>query len=106
MAIVFLEEKNRKKYLYLGGGLVIVALFIFIIVYFSNQEVLPTLQPIQPRKIVINWGALDNPILQQLDPPPQIPEPPQIESRGNPFEEFVFPTTTPTTTSPTLTSPQ
>jgi len=106
MAIIFLEQKNKKKYFYFAAGAAIIILLIFIIVHFSNRDVLPTIQPIKPKKIIIDWSVFDNPLIRQLEPPVQVPQSSTMPSRGNPFKEFVFPTTTPTLTPSSLTPSQ
>ncbi len=106
MAIIFLEQKNKKKYFYFATGAIIVALLIFMIIHFSNREVLPTIKPIEPKKIIIDWSVFDNPFLQKLEPPVQVPQPSTVPARENPFKEFVFPTSIPTLTPSTLTPSQ
>ncbi len=106
MAIIFLEQKNRKKYFYLGAGIVIIILLIFVVVRFSNQEVLPTVQTVKPQKIIIDWSVFGNSLLQKLDSPLQVPQMGTMPARGNPFEKFVFPTPTPTLTPSVLTPSQ
>ena len=94
MAIIFLEEKSKKKRLYFLGGAVVIILLI-IVVYLSGQRAIPILQPVKPRRIVIDWSVLNHPVLQQLRLSPQIPESDKEMSRDNPFEKA-------TSTSPKL----
>ncbi|MCD6410780.1 hypothetical protein J7K92_02485 [bacterium] len=73
MAIIFLEEKNRKKHLYLFvGGLIVI--FLALVVYFNAQKTKPLLSPITPKRIIIDWGVLNHPVVRQLKLPPEIPE--------------------------------
>ena len=106
MAIVFLEQKSKKKYFYLGAGIVIVILLIFVVMHFRNQEILPIVQTVNPQKITVDWSVFDNPLLQKLDSPLQVPQISTMPTRGNPFEEFIFPTSTPTLTPSVLTPSQ
>ena len=54
----------------------------------------------------VDWSVFDNPLLQKLDSPLQVPQISTMPTRGNPFEEFIFPTSTPTLTPSVLTPSQ
>ncbi|MCD6429267.1 hypothetical protein J7L09_01070 [bacterium] len=100
MAIVFLETKNRKKYFYILALIGLVALLVFIVAYYGGRDVLPTLQPLEPKKLILNLKVLEHPVLQKLELPTEVPplgEELEIE-RENPFTKYtppVIPTTTP-----------
>ncbi len=90
MAIVFLQKKQRQKYLLLSllGAAVLVPVIWWRISY-KPPEAGP-LQPIAaPPKIEINYKVLENLELRELQPFEQISPFSGEAGRENPFASFV-----------------
>lgn len=91
MAITF--PKERKKQQYLIFVFIGVVLLVGWLIFYKKPRVSlipPPLAP-EPEIIEIDFGVLQNPILQELEVPEEIPAPEEegVEvGRENPFEPY------------------
>lgn len=89
MAITFVQEKKKQRYLVLILALVIFLILLIAWWSFSRGgETVHLFVPpstVTPQKIEIDWQTLNNPQLQELQKFEEIP-PPEVEiGRENPF---------------------
>ena len=69
MAITFLQEKKRQRYLLLILALIIFAILIIVWQsFFRTQEpsLTPLATPVVPQEIIIDWSTLQVPQLAEL----------------------------------------
>jgi hypothetical protein len=92
MAITFVEERRKLRYLFLV--LVMVVLITIFVLWrgFFVKEKLPFLPPspeVPIKKIVINFEILKHPILEELQPFEKIPPFEGKIGRENPFIPYL-----------------
>lgn len=90
MAITLLQKRKIQQGLILV--LVAVLLFTTAVLWFgffqkgqmpAGESVAPALRPVE-----IDFGVLENPLLQTIDNPPVLVEEPEFAGRINPFLPF------------------
>ena len=89
MAITFFQRRNRQKYLILV--LVVVIILIFVVVwrgFLLKPELVLAPIILEPPKIEINFGVLENPILRELQPLEEIKPFEEEIGRENPFVPY------------------
>lgn len=89
MAITFLEEKKREKYLLIAlAGVIILIGFVLWYGFFYIPAVPPQItKPTEPtaKRIKIDWDVLKNPGLDELQILEEIPSFKEPIGRENPF---------------------
>ena len=88
MAIVFLKEKKKEKYLIFA--LAIVLIFTIIVIwrgFFIKPKLISPPAP-KPPEIKINFEILKNPILKNLQPFEEIKPTTESVGRENPFVPY------------------
>lgn len=91
MAIIFLQEKKRQRYLILVLALLIFAILLVVWQGFSKKpEAVPSssVGSLAPQKIIINWSVLEDPKLAELQPFEQIQPFEGKIGRKNPFVPY------------------
>lgn len=96
MAIIFKQAK--KKTVLVLGGVLLFLLFAFALLFFLLEHEGKKVEGPFVSRVKIDFEKFNHPVLQVLQLPPKIPEVALPAPRLNPFEEFVFPTITPTAT--------
>lgn len=86
MAITFLEQKKRQRYLLLIFALITVATLVLLWQGFLlKPKPLPPPAVLKPPEIKINFEILKNPILKELQPFKEIEPSKEKIGRENPF---------------------
>lgn len=90
MAVKFIKERKKQKYLIIGFGIMLVVISIVLWSgYFKKEKpiVLPV-SAIPPREIKINFEVLENPFLKELQPFVEISPFVGEKGRENPFTPY------------------
>lgn len=67
MAIKFVREKKKQKYLILILGIILLITGIILwLGFFREKKLAPSAIVIPPREIRINFGLLESPVLKEL----------------------------------------
>lgn len=86
MAITFIQEKKKQKYLLLAFGAILVIIIIIILIGFGRDKIVVSVPQLPPKKTIsINFNVLENPILKELSPFEEISPFGDEKGRGNPF---------------------
>ncbi len=86
MAITFIQERKKQKYLFVIFILLILTIiFIFQLKPFAKTELTVSPQAFEAKKVRINLEALKNPAIEELQSFEEIPQFEEEIGRENPF---------------------
>lgn len=89
MAITFIQQKKRQKYLLIILG-VLIAISSLVVwqMFFAKQESTPVNKVLKKPEVKINFDALKNPIFDKLTPFKPITPFSEETGRDNPFSPY------------------
>jgi len=98
MAITFIQQRQKQKYLILLTIILVIITLVFIWQNFlaKPKEPIPSEEKVfTPKELKINFETLNSPILKELQPFEEIPPFEGAIGRENPFIPYELPTPSP-----------
>lgn len=81
------QDTEQKVFKYLALALSLVAVLILVKVIFFTPSAPPSVLPLEPKEVRINFKVLENPALKELIPLEEITLPKEV-GRENPFAAY------------------
>lgn len=89
MAITFLQQKKRQKYLLIIlGVLIAISLLVVWQMFFIKSALTPVEQVVKTPEVKMDFKTLENPIFAELTPFEKIPSFGDDTGRDNPFSPY------------------
>jgi len=87
MAVKFIKERKKQRYLIIGFGIMLVVISVVLwLGYFKKEKpIAPSVSVAPLREIKINFEVLENPFLKELQPFVEISSFVGEKGRENPF---------------------